>query len=73
MTKPKILAVAKLDKSMVKTLSDYFDNYAVEGVVSVEVTDFGLWLINRNGSRQFLGSTTVLPERSQSKTPNGFH
>lgn len=62
MEKPSVLALAQLSKDMVDTLDQYFDEYAEEGVVSVEVTDCGLWLVNPNGSRQFLGSVTPLPK-----------
>ena len=34
----------------------YFDAYADEGVLAVEVTSWGLWLPNKvTGGRQFLG------------------
>lgn len=43
-------------KDMVETLSAFFDVYAVEGVVTIEVSNRGLWLPNhRTKSRQFLG------------------
>lgn len=52
----RILAEAEFTEDMAKTLYFYFDTYAVEGVVRVEVTKAGLWLPNPIlGNRQFLG------------------
>ena len=51
-----ILAEAEFTEDMAKTLYFFFDTYAVEGVVRVEVTKAGLWLPNPLlGNRQFLG------------------
>ena len=56
-------AVAKFTRDMVDTLDSYFDVYAVHGVVTVEVTDMGLWLPNPHFTcRQFLG-LAELPSR----------
>lgn len=62
MKKPRILAVAEFSRDMVETLLRHFSTYSVEGVVSVEVTDKGLWLRNPDGTRQFLGSVRDLRE-----------
>ena len=52
----KILATAEFSVDMAATLNAYFETYANNGVVSVEVTDCGLWLVNpHTPSRQFLG------------------
>lgn len=53
----KILGQARFTKDMAQTLLTYFSVYAgVDGVVSVELTDRGLWLINpHQPARQFLG------------------
>lgn len=51
----QILAVAEFTDDMAATLAEYFAAYAVEGVVSIEVTTHGLWLKNPYGGRQFLG------------------
>ena len=67
MREPIIEAVAKFQKNMVETLQENFDSYAVDGVVQVEVTDHGLWLINPLGGRQFLGATERFPTASQGK------
>lgn len=61
MAKPTVFAVARFEKNMVETLKQYFDAYEDDGVVNVEVTDHGLWLVNPNGSRQFLGATEPHP------------
>ena len=45
---------------MAETLKTYFDAYAVDGRVSIEVTDRGLWLQTRIGGVQFLGSTEII-------------
>lgn len=50
------IATAEFTKDMVETLQAYFEAYQVNGVVTVEVTDRGLWLPNPHfSSRQFLG------------------
>lgn len=51
----QMLAVAEFTEDMADTLREYFHSYAVEGVVSVEVSTRGLWLVNPMGGRQFLG------------------
>lgn len=52
----EVLGTAEFSEDMVETLRTYFIDYAVGGVVGVEVTDRGLWLVNPDGrSRQFLG------------------
>lgn len=56
------LANAEFTRDMVETLNEYFKAYEVDGVVTVEVTDHGLWLPNPHcQSRQFLG-LAKLPE-----------
>lgn len=50
-----VIATAEFSEDMAETLQNYFRDYAVDGVVSVEVSDRGLWLVNPDGSRQFLG------------------
>jgi len=55
MREPK-LATAEFSRDMVETMLTYFDAYADEGVLKVEVTSWGLWLPNKvTGGRQFLG------------------
>lgn len=51
----QVLAVAEFTEDMADTLRKYFQSYAVDGVVSVEVSTHGLWLVNPLGGRQFLG------------------
>jgi len=59
--KPKTHAFAYFQKNMVETLNEYFDIYSVDGMVTVEVKDHGLWLVNPDGSKQILGATERLP------------
>ena len=61
MKRPKKIATARFDKSMVDLLSKHFSTYSSDGIVEIEVTDHGLWLLNPNGTRQFLGSTEAFP------------
>lgn len=62
-SKPEVLASAKFTRDMVETLSLYFEHYAIDDVVSVEVTTHGLWLKHvPTNSRQFLGRADM-PER----------
>lgn len=50
------LADAEFSRDMVETMLHYFDAYADEGVLTVEVREGGLWLPNPiTGGRQFLG------------------
>lgn len=58
----RVVNTVELTEDMARTLYFYFDRYAVDGVVSVEVLDDGsLWLPHREtGTRQFLGSTRKL-------------
>lgn len=51
----KVVAVAEFTEDMAETLRDFFSSYASDGVVSVEVSTHGLWLVNPMGGRQFLG------------------
>lgn len=61
-TVPKNPPVAEFSRDMVETMMAYFDAYAEEGVLKVEVTSWGLWLPNKvTGGRQFLGLAR-LPE-----------
>ncbi|WP_297932596.1 hypothetical protein [uncultured Brevundimonas sp.] len=60
----QIVAVAEFTDDMAATLAEYFEAYAVEGVVSIEVTTHGLWLKNPAGGRQFLGLARI-PQSSQ--------
>ncbi len=58
---PRLRAEATFSIDMAETLFRYFDAYQIDGVVTVEVTDKGLWLKSPDGEgRQFLGSTTVI-------------
>lgn len=51
-----IMGNVEFTRDMVETLATFFDTYAVEGVLTVEVSNRGLWLPNRHTkSRQFLG------------------
>ena len=54
--RPRILAEAEFTQDMAETLSEYFASYSSDGVVTLEVTDKGIWLRNPVGGRQFLGS-----------------
>ena len=59
------LGEAKFTRDMAETLVEYFDVYAVKGVVTVEITDAGLWLPNPHFvSRQFLG-LAELPQKDR--------
>lgn len=50
------LADAEFSRDMVETMLQYFDAYADDGVLTVEVREGGLWLPNPvTGGRQFLG------------------
>ena len=64
---------------MVETLRTYFAAYEREGVVTLELTDQGLWLVNpHDDSRQFLGQAVLPaddrgPPRSGRREKWGFH
>ena len=59
-TQPQILANSNFSIDMVETLFKYFDHYSVDDIVTVEVTDKGLWLQSPIGGRQFLGATEII-------------
>ncbi len=55
-----VLTTAAFTKDMAATLYRHHTDYANAGVVRIEVTTRGLWLINpHDGSRQFLGLATL--------------
>ena len=67
-TVPKVTGTAGFTRDMAQTLLTFFDTYATDGVVTVEVTTHGLWLQHpSNGTRQFLGRADI-PE-----TPVAYH
>lgn len=51
----RVVAKAEFSADMSATLAEYFTAYAVDGIVTIEVTTHGLWLVNPIGGRQFLG------------------
>ena len=54
------LADAEFSRDMVETMLEYFEAYADDGVLTVEVREGGLWLPNRiTGGRQFLGLAKI--------------
>ena len=56
MSRPDHIAHAEFTADMVQTLLNYFECYAVDGIVVVELTSHGLWLPNpHTKTRQFLG------------------
>ena len=64
-THPKQLATAEFTIDMVETLRQYFDQYQVNGVVKIDVTDKGLWLpVPGDNSKKFLGSVKLFDQPS---------
>lgn len=57
----RITGTVELTADMAETLKTYFAVYAVDGVVTLETTEQGVWLKNPYGGRQFLGAAR-LPE-----------
>lgn len=69
---PTHLARAEFTIDMVETLATYFNVYAVDGVVAVEVTSHGLWLPNPHSkTRQFLGLAR-LPDKTPVSSQPGL-
>lgn len=63
----KTIATADFTADMVETLHAYFQQYERDGVVTVEVTNHGLWLPNpETETRQFLG-LAKLPEADSAR------
>ncbi len=60
-TKMTSIAVAEFSRDMLDTLVADFDIYARNGVVSVEVTENGLWLANPSTGRRVILGVTGLP------------
>jgi hypothetical protein len=51
-----VLATARFTVDMADTLAKYFSAFAIDGVVTLEITDRGLWLVSPHApARQFLG------------------
>ena len=68
----RIIAEAEFTEDMAKTLYFYFDTYAVDGVVQVEVTKAGLWLPHPIlGNRQFLGLARLPDNASRQEDKHG--
>lgn len=62
-TQPKRLATAEFTRDMVETLRQYFDQYEVDGVVRIDVTDKGLWLpVPGDKNQKFLGSVKLFDQ-----------
>jgi hypothetical protein len=58
----EILAVAEFTADMAATLNKHFAAYADDGIVTLEVSNRGLWLVHPVvGSRQFLGLARLPP------------
>lgn len=55
----EVMAVAEFTHDMAETLQAVFMAYAVEGIVRLEVTTHGIWLVHPGGSRQFLGAARM--------------
>lgn len=65
-----ILAVAEFTADMAQTLHGYFAVYAKDGIVTVEVSNRGLWLVHPQlGSRQFLGLARLPDDPSVTSAP----
>lgn len=65
------MTFAKFTRDMTETLVTFFHCYERDGVVTLQVTERGLWLVNPvNGTRQFLGRATLPDaERERSEAP----
>jgi len=67
-SQPKTLVRAEFTRDMVETLRQCFDDYQVNGVVRIDVTDKGLWLpVPGDGAQKFLGSAKLIDQ------PAKFH
>lgn len=60
----EVMAVAEFTHDMVETLQAVFTAYAVEGIVRLEVTTHGIWLVHPEGIRQFLGAARAFDSES---------
>lgn len=68
-TPPRAIGTACFTRDMAETLLAYFETYATDGVIAVELTTHGLWLPHPStGTRQFLGRADV-PETPISYVP----
>lgn len=59
---------AEFSADMANTVEKYFNTFAVNDEISIEVTDKGLWLQNPFGGVQFLGSTKVITTRPDQRS-----
>lgn len=60
--------LACFTKDMVDTLRAFFHVYQLDGVVTIQLTEQGLWLVHpQTGSRQFLGQAVLSEEEAQAQ------
>lgn len=61
---PKVLCHAQFTRDMIVNLLTAYEMCQVDGVVTVEVADFGLWAPRSDGlSRVFLGQARLPEDR----------
>jgi hypothetical protein len=61
-----VLATARFTIDMADTLAKYFSAFSIDGVVTLEVTDQGLWLVSPHApARQFLGLADYPTEQTR--------
>lgn len=54
------MVLARFTKDMAETLLRFFHAYQREGVVTLQLTERGLWLVNpHDDTRQFLGQAVL--------------
>lgn len=56
----KVLASAEFDRSMVDNLYKMLEN---EATITVQIADFGVWVLTSSGKNIFIGSMTRHDER----------
>ena len=65
---PKVLCHAEFTRDMIENLLTVYEMCQVDGVVTVEVADFGLWAPRNDGlTRVFLGQARLPEEPTPGK------
>ena len=64
--------LARFTKDMVETLLTFFHAYQRDDVVTLQLTERGLWLVNpHNATRQFLGQAVLTDAQRERMTQLG--
>ena len=62
------IVLVRFTEDMAETLIRFFHAYQADDVVTLQLTERGLWLVNpHNGSRQFLGQAALTEAENEAR------